>query len=348
MLKILKNINQTYLTRNEIYILIGIWSFIFGFLLFSFLGPISFNESSPKTFIVKKGETFSSVVHNLEKEKFISSTTSLNVVAFLYNAENKVKAGQYSISSGINYFELVELLIKGTPAKQIKVTIPEGIWQHNLAKVFEETMGLSSQKILELSKNKSFLNSLKVVADNLEGYLLPDTYFFLESSTEKDVLKKLKTEMDKIFADKAVIKQMANLGMNKNEILTLASIIDGETNLDSELKIISSVYHNRLKRRIKLQADPTIQYLKRHRRSKNKVYFKDLKIDSPYNTYKRYGLPPSPINNPGKNAVLAAIFPAKTDYIFFVADGTGGHKFAKKLSEHNANVRQYRKWRRSQ
>ncbi len=98
----------------------------------------------------------------------------------MYNADNKVKAGQYSISNKINYFELIELLIKGTPAQQIKITIPEGIWQHNLAKIFEDKLGLNSKKILELSSNKSFLNSLNIVADNLEGYLLPDTYYFLK------------------------------------------------------------------------------------------------------------------------------------------------------------------------
>jgi UPF0755 protein len=298
--------------------------------------------------MVNPGESFSTVVDNLVKEEIISNTTTINIAAFLYNAEGKVKAGQYSISNKLNYFELIELFIKGTPAQQIKVTIPEGIWQHNLAKILEDKLGLNSKKIMELSKSKSFLNSLNIVTDNLEGYLLPDTYYFLETNNEIDVLKKLKFEMDKIFNDDDVIEQMSKLDMNKNEILTLASIIDGETNLDSEVKIISSVYHNRLKKGIKLQADPTIQYLKRHRRSKNKVYYKDLEIDSPYNTYKKLGLPPSPINNPGKNAVLAAIFPAQTNYIFFVADGTGGHRFAEKLSEHNANVRHYRRWRSSQ
>ena len=192
------------------------------------------------------------------------------------------------------------------------------------------------------------LNSLNIVVENLEGYLLPDTYYFFKGSSASDIIRKLKYEMDKIFKVDSVIVQMSKIGLSKNEVLTLASIIDGETNKESELKLISGVYHNRLKRGIKLQADPTIQYLKRHRRSKNKVYYKDLEIDSPYNTYKNKGLPPSPINNPGRNAVLAAIFPEKTDYIFFVADGTGGHRFAKKLSEHNRNVTAYRKWRNSQ
>ncbi len=348
MLNRFKFVSHINLSNNEIFFIVGIWSFIFGFLLFSFLGPIGYEGKSPKAFEINQGESFSAVVNKLNDENIISNTTIVNLVAFLYGAENKVKAGQYNISKELNYFQLIELLIKGTPANQIKVTIPDGIWQHNLANLLEKDLGLNAKKIMELSSNKSFLNSLNIVADNLEGYLLPNTYYFFETDKEADVLKKLKSEMDKIFNDDKVIAQMTKLGMNKNQILTLASIIDGETNLESEFKIISSVYHNRLKRGIRLQADPTIQYLKRDRRSKNKVYYKDLEIDSPYNTYKRKGLPPSPINNPGKNAVLAAIFPSDTNYIFFVADGSGGHKFAEKLSEHNANVRHYRRWRQSQ
>nr|MDA3860155.1 endolytic transglycosylase MltG [Melioribacteraceae bacterium] len=229
-----------------------------------------------------------------------------------------------------------------------KVTIPEGIWQHKLAELLENELRLDAKRFLELTDNKSFLNSLNIVGNSLEGYLLPNTYLFYENSSIENVIRKLKSEMDKIFIADSVSKQMSKLNKTKNEILTLASIIDGETNKESELKLISGVYHNRLKKGIRLQADPTIQYLKRHKRSKNKVYYKDLEVDSPYNTYKNKGLPPSPINNPGKNAVLAAIFPEKTDYIFFVADGTGGHKFAEKLSDHNNNVRAYRRWRSSQ
>ncbi len=343
--KYLRKIN---LSKNELLLIVGLWSFIVGLLIFSFLGPNYFEGNSPKGFVVKQGDTFSKVVDNLCKENIIGNSTSMNIAAFLYGAETRVKAGAYQIENGLNYFQLIDLFVKGTPGNQIRVTIPEGIWQHNLAELLENQLGISAKKFLKLSKDRSFLNSLRIVSNNLEGYLLPNTYDFFENSSEKSIIRKLKAEMDKIFNNKSVIKQMSKLNMNKNEILTLASIIDGETNKESELKTISGVYHNRLKRGILLQADPTIQYLKRHGRSKNKVYYKDLEIDSPYNTYKYKGLPPSPINNPGKNAVLAAIFPETTNYIFFVADGTGGHKFARKLSVHNRNVRAYRRWRSTQ
>ena len=136
--------------------------------------------------------------------------------------------------------------------------------------------------------------------------------------------------------------------MDKNKILTMASIIDGESNLVNEFKRISGVYHNRIKKGWKLQADPTVQYLVRQKRKKvNRIFYKDLEIDSKYNTYKYYGLPPTPINNPGKEAILAALYPEKHDYYFFVADGNGGHHFAKNHKEHQINVNRYRTWRRN-
>lgn len=343
--KYLRHIN---LSKNELSLIIGLWSFILGFLLFTYLGPNYYEGKSPKEFVVKTGDSFSKIVDNLCENDIISNSVNLNIAAFIYGAETKIKAGNYLIPNGLSYFQLIDLFVKGSPGEQVKITIPEGIWQHNLAELLENKLNIEKKYFLDLSKNRSFLNSLNIVADNLEGYLLPNTYYFYENSSAEKVIIKLKTEMDKIFDDPSVIKQMTELGMTKNEILTLASIIDGETNKKSEFGLISGVYHNRLKNGIRLQADPTVQYLKRERRSKNKVYYKDLEIDSPYNTYKNVGLPPSPINNPGKNAILAAIYPEKTDFIYFVADGTGGHKFAKKLSDHNSNVNAYRKWRNAQ
>ena len=196
-------------------------------------------------------------------------------------------------------------------------------------------------------KDKEFIKELELGAKNLEGYLLPDTYYFYESSTSEEILTKLAVEMKKIFADLEIRKRMHELKMDKNEILTLASIIDGESNIVGEFSRISGVYHNRLNKRWKLQADPTVQYLVRQKRKKvNKIYYKDLEIDSKYNTYKYYGLPPSPINNPGRDAIMAALYPEEHNYFYFVADGTGGHLFARTSREHQNNVARYRDWRR--
>jgi UPF0755 protein len=228
------------------------------------------------------------------------------------------------------------------------VTIPEGIWMDNLAQLLSDDLSLDKNEIMKLSKDKKFLRELGIHANTIEGYLLSETFYFFEDVDEREALRKLKHEMDKLFEPEEVVAQMQILGKSKHEILTIASIIDGESNDISEFAKISGVYYNRLKRGMRLQADPTIQYLKRYKRSRNRIYYKDLEIDSPYNTYIYSGLPPGPINNPGKDAVKAALYPEEHDYLYFVADGNGSHVFAKTASEHNKNVRAYRRWRSSQ
>jgi len=332
------------LTKNDLIILGALFGLVFGFLLYMFFGPNYYNGYSPRKFEIKKGETFQQVVDSLYSKGFISNKTAMKFAAMFYDVDGKIKAGYYSIPNGLSYLDLLDLLVKGAPLKQKLVTIPEGIWQFDLAGLLHKELGLDSAKIMKLSYNKEFLRSLNIHTKSIEGYLLPDTYYFFVDITEREILKKLKYEMDKIFDSPEVKKQMRKLHKTKNEILTLASIIEAESNKESEYPVIAGVYYNRLKRRMKLQADPTIQYLKRKRKH-NRIYFKDLEIDSPYNTYKYYGLPPSPINNPGRAAVLAALFPQKNNYLYFVADGKGGHLFSRSLSKHLINVRKYRKWR---
>ncbi len=335
-------------TQNEIYILSSVFGFLIGLFLFIFFTPNYYKYKGPVELEIVPGESLSKVIDSLYEKELIPNETVMHIAAFLYGAEKNIKAGKYKVENGLSYFDMVELLLEGSPSNQKLITIPEGIWQHNLASLVAKIFNLDSDRIMELSKDKKFLGRLGVAARTLEGYLLPETYYLFDNSNEEEILSKLKYEMDKLFEPDSVKLQMLKLGMNKHQILTLASIIDGESNIIDEFKRISGVYHKRLKKRIALQADPTVQYLIRNRRRHNKVYYKDLEIDSPYNTYKYVGLPPGPINNPGKDAVLAALFPEDNDYYYFVADGSGGHVFAKTLSQHNRNVNSYREWRRSQ
>lgn len=293
---------------------------------------------------VKKGQTLTQVIDTLYSKEIIPNKTNMKIAAIIYGAERKVKAGRYSIPNGLSYLQLVELLIEGSPDPEVLITIGEGIWQKDLAKLLKEKFGIDSSKVMELSKSRSFLNGLGINADYLEGYLLPDTYFFYAHSTAEEILRKLSNQMNRVFNDSNVVERMQELKMNKHQILTLASIIDAESNLFSEFKTISGVYHNRLKKGMLLQADPTVQYLIRDRR-KNKIYFKDLEIDSRFNTYKYAGLPPAPINNPGRDAIMAALYPEKHNYYYFVADGTGGHNYSANYIDHSKNVIRYREWR---
>lgn len=331
---------------NKFYIISAIFGFFFGLFIYTFFTPNYFDHNSKIFFDVPKGATFTQVVDSLYSKGVIPSKTNIKIAAMFTRADHKIKAGRYVILNGLSYFELLDLFLKGQPKSQILVTIQEGIWQHNLAKLLKQELGVDSAEFMKLSSDKNFIKKLSLNVGNLEGYLLPNTYYFYDDVSAKDVLIKLESEMD-LFLTDSLENRMKELGMTKHEILTLASIIDGESNVISEFKTISGVYHNRLKKRMLLQADPTIQYLIRNRKRNNKVFFRDLEIDSPYNTYKYPGLPPGPINNPGKEAILAALYPDKTNYLFFVADGNGGHAFARTLSEHQQNVRRYREWRAS-
>jgi len=322
--------------------------FVFSFLAFTFYTPNYNKFGKPITISVEKGSTLNGVVNKLYDKTVIPSKTNMKITSFFLGADKNIKAGSYKIPDGISYVSLVSLLLKGEPRKQILVTIQEGIWQNDLAKLLKEELNIDEKEFSRLCKDKKFINSLGLDVASLEGYLLPETNYFYKGSSAKEVIQKLSIDMQKIFSDSQVKKVMERRKLNQHQILTMASIIDGESNMVSEFKRISGVYYNRINNGWKLQADPTVQYVARKKRKKvNKIYYKDLEIDSKYNTYKYYGLPPAPINHPGKEAIMASLYPEEHDYFYFVADGNGGHNFSKSGKEHQQQVNRYRNWRRN-
>ena len=338
--------NKKFFRTKLFYYIAGIFLVFLLIFAYTFFIPNNWGDDGKVNLRVERGEPLIKIVEDLYQKEIIPSRINMRISALLYGAENKIKAGTYEIPKSISYLGLTRLLVKGQPEPQKLVTIQEGIWQFELASLLKQNLNLDSAKIMALSEDNEFLTKLNVDAESLEGYLLPETYYFFIDITEEETLEKLKTATDEFFTD-SLKTQMKKLGMTKHEILTMASIIDGETNIKSEFKTISGVYHNRLKIGMALQADPTVQYLVRKKNQK-KVYYKDLEIDSPFNTYLYPGLPPAPINNPGKGAILAALYPEEHKYLYFVADGTGGHHFAKSFNEHTRNVQKYREWRRNQ
>ncbi len=336
------------LSKNERYFALAFFLFVFGVFAFTFYGP-NYNGTSKEIRInVPQGASFNSVIDSLYNRHVIPSKFKIKSVAYLLGVDKNIKAGVYEIPDGISYVGLIKLLIEGVPKTQKLVTIQEGIWQTDLADLLNEELGIDKKKFLKLSKDRKLIKSLGLDVNSLEGYLLPETYYFYEGITAEEVIKKLYYAMEKILDTPEVHRRMKYLNMNKNQILTMASIIDGESNKVSEFNRISGVYYNRLKAGWRLQADPTIQYVVRHRRRKvNKIYYKDLEIDSKFNTYIYKGLPPAPINNPGKDAIMAALYPEQNDYFYFVADGKGGHVFSKSAREHEVQVMRYRNWRKN-
>ena len=300
-----------------------------------------FDKNAPFTFEIKDGETFTSVTERLYSEGIIPSKFNLKVAAFIYGAERNVKAARYKIPNDISYLGLLDLFVNG-PADYLRaVKINDGQTIKWLGAKVKRDVKIDSAAFVNLANDKEFVKSLGLNTNSMEGYLFSKTYKMYENTTPEEAIKIFYKGFIEFFDDK--LKQRAKeIGLSVHQVLTLASIIKGETNLVDEMKTISAVYHNRLRIGMRLQADPTIQYLLPG--GWRRLTYKDLRIDSPYNTYKYSGLPPGPINNPGKNAILAALYPDKNNYLYFVAGGNGGHKFAKSYSEHLKNVAQYRKW----
>ena len=213
----------------------------------------------------------------------------------------------------------------------------------DIASSIQSNFNIKKDSFIKASKNKKLLKKWDIKSNSFEGYLFPDTYLLAEDVDAEGVIDKMVSEYNKNITP-SMRKRMIELGLSEGEILTLASIIEGEAIYDSERPRISGVYHNRLKKRMRLQADPTIQYIIED--SPRRLLNKDLKIKSPYNTYLNYGLPPGPINNPGIESIKAALYPEKIDFLFFVARGDGYHTFTKTEKEHNLAKKEFQKIRR--
>lgn len=300
-----------------------------------------FDKPAPFIFEIKDGESFTSVTERLYSQGIIPNKFNFKVAAFIYGAEKNIKAARFKIPNDLSYLDLLDLLVNG-PADYLRsIRINDGQTLKWLGAKVKRDVKIDSAAFVNLATDKEFIKSLGLNTSTLEGYLFSKTYKIYENSTPEEAIKIFYKAFKEFFND--TLKQRAGtVGLSIHQALTLASIIKGETDKVEEMPIISGVYHNRLKIGMRLQADPTIQYLLPG--GWRRLTYDDLKINSPYNTYKYSGLPPGPINNPGKNAIMAALYPDKNNYLYFVANGNGGHRFAKTYSDHLKNVAQYRKW----
>jgi UPF0755 protein len=332
---------KSLLKKKEIIIISVFFIAIFLIGYFIFFSANHYEQKAPIRFEVKDGETFSSVVDRLYDQKIIPSKTNFRIVAFLYGAEKKIKAARFYIPNNISYLDLLDLFING-PADYLRtIRINDGQTLKWLGAKVKRDLRIDSASFVDLARDKEFIKSLGLNINTLEGFLFSKTYKLYERSTPEEALKLFYSGFKEFFNDSLKLRA-SEIGFTVNQVMTLASIIKGETNSVKEMPIISGVYHNRLRIGMRLQADPTIQYLLPG--GWRRLTYKDLEIDSHYNTYKYIGLPPGPINNPGADAILAALYPEKNNYLYFVADGNGTHKFSKTYSEHLRNVARYRRW----
>lgn len=313
-------------------------------LYMAFFGPNFFSGVAERTFYVSKGQTFPTVVDSLEANGIISSRRSFVFVAKVRGGTAKLKVGKYRFSSGISNYDLLTALVEGKDVALIPVTLPEGLTARQQAHLFARTIGIDSARFISLVHNDSFVHSFGITSPSLEGYLFPETYDFHWQADEQDVIAHLVRHFEAFYSD-SLQDRAEDIGWTTNQVMTMASIIEGEAVLPEERPLISGVYYNRLRRGMKLEADPTIRFTLEN--GPRRILYSDLQVDNPYNTYRNRGLPPGPINNPGKASILAALFPAKHSYLFFVANGKGGHWFSSTFAEHRRHVRMYRKERRA-
>ncbi len=313
-------------------------------LLWVFFGPNAFSGGGERVVFVSKGETFGAVADSLESKGIVRSRSLFMFVARMLGGSEKVQVGKFAFRSGISNGELFTMLRSGKGNLLIQVTIPEGLRVRAQARIFARTLGIDSSRYARLAFDPAYARSLGIDEPSLEGYLLPDTYDFFWEQDEREIVRRQVESFQRFFTD-SLRARCGEFGWNVHQAVTFASIVEGEAVLEEERAIISGVYHNRIRKGMRLEADPTIQYALED--GPRRLRYDDLRSDSPYNTYLHAGLPPGPVNNPGKASILAALYPQGNGYLFFVANGRGGHWFSRTYGEHLHYVGIYKRGRRA-
>jgi peptidoglycan lytic transglycosylase G len=307
--------------------------------LFFPAGPFPPHEQ--RVILVQRGQTLAQVAQELKRVGLLHGITGFHVLARLMKLDRKIKAGQYSFPLGISVPELLRSFARGMSGLSL-VTIPEGLTLSEVSLLLSNHLGVPAAAFDSLGRDPAFMDSLNVDAPSLEGYLAPDSYEFLPGTSPEVAFRTMAARQREILLTAAAGRDSLPLEMSLHEVLTLASIVESEAQVDAERPIIASVYLNRLRLGMKLQADPTVNYAI-GRRPGSRVYRRYLNNTSPFNTYLYEGLPPGPICNPGRKSIRAVLDPAPdVKALFFVADGRGHHLFAPTYRQHLANIRAVR------
>lgn len=291
----------------------------------------------PVTLEIKRGQRFETVADMLSEKRVITHPLKFKIIARYTGHDKTMKFGEYRLYPAMTPLGILKRFTKGDVLLH-RVTVPEGFNCQEVASRLE-SLGLCDRKaFLAKANDPEFTRQLKIPADTVEGYLFPDTYYFEKAPSPETIILTMVSRFRKAFSPEWV-NRAAEIGLSVHEIVTLASIIEKETGSAEERPIISSVFHNRLKRGMRLDSDPTVIY--GIEKFDGNLTRSNLREKTPYNTYVISGLPPSPIDNPGLAALKAALYPADTKYLFFVAKPDRTHFFSKTYSEHSQAVREY-------
>jgi UPF0755 protein len=279
---------------------------------------------------VEAGETFAGVASRLEREGLVVSARRVRVLARLAALDRRIHAGTYRLERGRPPLRLLDDLAHGRVLLR-RLIIPEGLRLQQIAAAVQDSLGVSAESVLAAARDAERLRRAGARGETLEGYLFPDTYLFGEGASAGDVVDAMLARFEEVWAG---LPRGLPQGLDRHDVVTLASIVEAETPLPAEKPRVAAVYLNRLRAGWRLQADPTVRYGLGYR--DERLYYKQLAIDTPYNTYLRDGLPPGPIGSPGREALAAVLAPMEpcADF-YFVASGEGGHVFSRTKQEHD-------------
>lgn len=310
-------------------------------LYITFYTPPS-SAPEKRTVVVERGLSFRMIAERLEAAGVVRSADSFSFAARLLGAYTRVKAGEYEFTTNMTPMEVLEYLIKGK-IKRYMVTVPEGYSVREIASALEAAGLVKKEVFAARAFDPALAKSLGVAGPTLEGYLFPDTYVFNKGMSADEMIARMAERFARVYAEFEA--EAADRGMSMRKVVTLASIIEKETGAPSERGLISAVFHNRLKKGIRLQSDPTVIY--GIPAFDGNIKKSHLLTRTPYNTYVIFGLPPGPIANPGKEAISAALRPVEADYLYFVSKNDGTHQFSRSLVEHNRAVNLFQRQMRA-
>jgi UPF0755 protein len=297
-----------------------------------------FPPRGSRTILVERGQSLDHVAGELQRVGLLRGRLGFQVLARLMGLDRRVKAGQYEFALGTTVPGLLRALAQGMSGLNL-ITIPEGLTLLETGTLLAGHLGVPAAEFDSLGHDRAFCDSVGVDASSLEGYLGPDTYEFLPGTPPEVALRTMVARQQEVLRRAGVGHDSLPLGLSLRQLLVLASIVESEAQRASERPRIAQVYLNRLVAGMRLQADPTVAYAL-GMRPRSRLYLKQLRHDSPYNTYLHPGLPPGPICSPGEASIVAAVDPERRERaLYFVARGDGSHLFARTYPEHLENIR---------
>lgn len=287
--------------------------------------------------VINPGENLNTIAQKLYENKLISSPFKFKMVARFNKQDTSIKTGEYLLSAAMSPNTILETMVRGKVYLH-KITIPEGYNLRQIAELIDQVNLADPADFVKAATDASLVREMGLDGETFEGYLFPETYFFPKETTPEQIIATMVKRFRAIFIPEWQA-QAKRLGFSMHEVMTLASIIEKETGTSFERPIVSSVFHNRLKRGMRLETDPTVIYGVKN--FDGNLTRKHLRTPTPYNTYLNKGLPPGPIASPGRQAIEAALYPAETSFLYFVAKKDSTHQFSTNIRDHNRAVRKY-------